>query len=94
MQKIRMKGMTVSSLQGGALALVVLVIVLAIGAQILGQIRNTETTNSTEWNTTGSGLNALNTFSNWFTIIVLVIIAVVIISLLIRGLGGLASNQA
>lgn len=94
MQKIRMKGMTVSSLQGGALALVVLVIVLGIGAQILGQIRNTETANSTEWNTTGSGLNALNTFSNWFTIIVLVIIAVVIISLLIRGLGGLANNQA
>jgi hypothetical protein len=89
-----MKGMTISSLQGGALALVVLVIVLAIGAQILGQIRNTETANSTEWNTTGSGLNALNTFSNWFTIIVLVIIAVVIISLLIRGLGGLARNEA
>lgn len=94
MQKIRMKGMTLTSLQGGAMALVVLVIVLAVGAQILGQIRNTETANTTEWNTTGSGLNALNTFSNWFTVIVLVIIAVVIISLLIRGLGGLASNEA
>jgi len=34
----------------------------------------------------------MDEFSNWFTIIVLVLIAVVIIALLIRGLGGMTSG--
>jgi type II secretory pathway component PulF len=88
----RQKGMTLSSLQGGGLAIVVLVIIIAIGAQILGQINSTQTAGTTEKNITTAGLTAMGQFANWFTILVLVIIAVVIISLLIRGLGGLGGE--
>lgn len=88
----RQKGMTLSSLQGGGLAIVVLVIIIAIGAQILGQINATLTAGTTEKNITTAGLSAMGQFANWFTILVLVIIAVVIIALLIRGLGGLAGG--
>lgn len=41
-------------------------------------------------NVSGQGLSGMLQFSNWFTIIILVLVAVVIISLLIRGLGGQA----
>lgn len=92
MQKNRMKGMTLSNLQAAGIAMVVLVVIIAIGAQILGQIQATQTENTTEYNTTGSGLTAMAQFGNWFTIIVLVLIAVVIIGLLIRGLGGVAGG--
>lgn len=86
----RMKGQTVSSLAGGAIALVVLVVVIAVGAQILGTIQDTQTVNTTEHNTTAEGLKAMDEFANWFTIIVLVIIAVVIIGLLLRGFGSIS----
>lgn len=84
-----MKGQNVSGLQGAAIAIVVLVVIVAVGAQILGQLRDTQTVNTTEHNTTTLGLDAMAEFGNWFVIIVLVVIAVVIITLLLRGFGGL-----
>jgi len=89
---MRKKGMTLNALQGAGLSMVVLVIIIAVGAQILGTIQDTQTENSTEFNTTKAGLEAMDEFSNWFTIIVLVLIAVVIIALLIRGLGGMSGG--
>lgn len=81
--KTRMKGLTLNSLTGSALALVVLVIVVAIGAQILGEIQDTQTVNSTEYNVTGDGMSALADYADWFSTIVTIIIAVVIIGLII-----------
>jgi len=89
---MRKKGLTLSALQGAGLAMVVLVIIIAVGAQILGTIRDTQTSGSYEYNTTTAGLDAMEEFGNWFTIIVLVLIAVVIIALLIRGLGGMSGG--
>ena len=89
---MRKKGMTLNALQSAGLSMVVLVFIIAVGAQILGTIRDTQTENSTEFNTTTAGLEAMDEFSNWFTIIVLVLIAVVIIALLIRGLGGMSGG--
>ena len=84
----KQKGLTLSSLQAAGLAMVVLVIVIAIGAQIVGEVRGTQTVNTTEYNVSDEGLGAMSEFADWFTIIVIVLIAVVIISLLVRGLGG------
>lgn len=89
MQKHRSKGIAVSGLQGAAIAIVVLVVIVAVGAQILGQLRDTQTADTVEFNTTTLGLDAMAEFGNWFVIIVLVVIAVVIITLLLRGFGGL-----
>ena len=89
---MKLKGLTLSNLQGAALAMVVLVIVIAVGAQILGTIRDTQTANTVERNTTEAGLDAMAEFGDWFTIIVLVLIAVVIIALLVRGLGGMTAG--
>ena len=86
------KGMTISSLQAAGLSLVVLAVIIGIGAQILGTIQGTQTENTTEYNTSRAGLLAMSEFANWFTIIVIVLIAVVIIALLVRGLGGMASS--
>lgn len=92
MRVVSMKGQ-LQNLGAGAMAVVVLVIVIAVGSQILGQVKATQTANTTEYNLTTSGLSAMNSFSNWFVIIVLVIIAVVIISLLVRGLGGISGGD-
>ena len=88
--KSKQKG-NVSALQGYALALVVLVIIVAVGAQILGKIQATQTASTTEYNTTTKGLTAMSQFGDWFSIIVIIVIAVVIIALLLgafRGAGG------
>ena len=89
---MKMKGQSLASLQAAALAMVVLVIVITVGAQILGEIKASQTDNTTEYNTTEAGQEAMKEFSDWFTIIVLVLIAVVIISLLVRGLGGVTGG--
>ena len=49
---------------------------------------NTADTEDEFYNTTVSGLEAVAEFSDWFVILVLVLIAVVIIALLVRGLSG------
>ena len=82
--KTTKKGLTqLAGLQYAAIAIVVLVIVVSIGAQILGQIQSTQSNTSTEYNVTGKGISAMSTFGDWFAIIVIVVIAVVIISLLL-----------
>lgn len=83
--------MSVNSLQGYAIGIGVLVLIIAIVAQLLGQVRATQTVNTSEWNTSTAGLAAIAQFGSWFGIIVLVVIAVVIIYLLRRGLGGVGS---
>lgn len=80
--------MQVSSLQGFAIGIGILVLIVAIMAQLLGQVRTTQTAATVEYNTTTQGLVAIGQFSSWFGIIILVGIAVVIIYLLRRGLGG------
>lgn len=88
----RMKGQAfgLNTLLGAAVLIAVLIIVISISAQILGEIRDSQDVNSTERNITGAGLDAFDDFADWFAIIVIVVIAVVIIGLLLASFGGLA----
>jgi len=76
-------------LTGSAIALVVLIIVIMIGAYISSQMGTSLTENSTAWNVTKKGETAFKTYGDWFNIVVIIIIAVAIIGLvmLIGGRG-------
>ncbi|OGY82266.1 MAG: hypothetical protein A3F54_00020 [Candidatus Kerfeldbacteria bacterium RIFCSPHIGHO2_12_FULL_48_17] len=80
-----------ASLQSAALGMVVLIIIVAIGAQILGNIRGTQSNVSLEYNITDSGLNAFDTFADYFDVIVIILVAVVVIGLLVRSFGRVGS---
>jgi hypothetical protein len=78
------KGQSVSGLTALAIAMVILVIIVAVGARILDTVQQAQTANSTADNLTKKGLLGLAEFGNWFTIIVLVGIAGVIIAFVVR----------
>lgn len=79
------KGITVQNLGSYALAFCVAVIIVSVSAQVLGQIRATQTSNSYEYNVTGEGLSGLETMGEWFPTIATIIAAVVIIVLIVSG---------
>lgn len=81
---LKLKGQTVSGLQGSALAVVVLIIIVAVGATVLAEVQGTQTVNDSDYNVTDQGLEALLTYSDWFEILVIVLIATVVIGLLVR----------
>jgi len=67
-----------------ALYVIVLVVVVAVGATLVTQIRSTQTAGAYDYNVTTKGLDALVQYSNWFVIIVIIVIMAVIIGLLLR----------
>lgn len=90
------KGITIENLGSYALAFGVAVIIVAIVAQVLGQIRTTQNTSciapdvnltgcKTEYNITTKGLEGTATLGNWFPTIATIIAAVVVIVLIISG---------
>ena len=81
--------MNLASLWMAALGVVILAIVLMVGAKILGQAQSTETEGTAAYNITQHGLEGVSQLAQWITIIALVVAGVYIISLLIRGFGGL-----
>ena len=105
----------VSGLAAGAIAIVVLIFIVVIGANLVTNVKQQASTAcagtgawynatpdvclnttggtggvgfSTSYNISNSGLGSLGVYSNWFSIIVLVVIAGVIIALLMRSFGG------
>ena len=86
----RKKGtLAIDSIGDVALAIGVAVITVAIIAMILGNMK----TNVTDANATyvlGKGLTAMASFADWFEILVIVVIAVIILALVmfLRGRGG------
>jgi len=48
-----------------ALAFVVAAIVIALGAEILGQVRSTQTADTYEYNVTSEGLEGAEVFGEW-----------------------------
>jgi hypothetical protein len=82
--KLDKKGQ-VGLLRTAGLALVVVTIIVSVGAQVLGEIQDTQTANSLEANITGQGLDALDQLSQFFIVIAVVVAAVVIIALVSRG---------
>lgn len=80
--KLNKRGMGINEILPAALIIVVAVVGVSIGAQILGQIKSSQTVNSAEYNITEKGLEGIAKFGDWWGIIVTVIIAVIVISLI------------
>ena len=70
-----------------AVGIVVLGIVVSIGATILINIRDTNTVNGTAYNLSEDAALGLAEYGNWFTIIVIVGIAAVILALIFMAFG-------
>lgn len=93
-KKALSKGSTMMDLVLASILLVVLVVAVSVGSQILDQIQDTQTVNSTAYNVTGTGLTAMGDFADWFTTIVVIIVASFIIGFLLsRFLGGLGRGR-
>lgn len=76
---------------GGAIAFVILGVVLGLGAIILTQFQNSSSvggSGTTAYTVIGNGLTALSTFSSWQNLLAIVIVAVIILTLVIRSIGG------
>ena len=78
MQKL--KGQ-LQELPSSAIAVVVLVIVVSMGVLILAGM-NASTTNPEAQTVIGKGITVLGVYGDWFSTIVLVVIAVVILALI------------
>lgn len=72
----------IQALAGAGLALVVLIFVLTIGANLTQTVQDQYPSNTTVYNISHNGLMALDLFGDWFDIIILIIIAVMVIGLL------------
>ena len=71
-----------SELPSSAIAVVVLVIIVSMGVLVLAGM-NSSTTNADAQAVIGKGIDAMGTYGDWFTTIVLVVIAGVIIAIVI-----------
>lgn len=86
--------MAFNQVSGQSVALVVAVVIMAVGAIVLNGFANglpTKTTASVAWNATQYGLGGLQTFGSWFGTVVLVVIGVILLTLVLRGFGQKAS---
>jgi len=74
------------NLTGNVVALVVIAIVIAFGTLILvedqDEVASIDAENTTAYNATGSGIEAMGTFGDWLPIISVVVVAGVILMLL------------
>lgn len=75
-------GGNIMALASAGLALVVLIFVLTIGADLTDTIEQQQTAGSIAENVSLKGLQALDLFGDWFDIIILIVIAVLVIGLL------------
>jgi hypothetical protein len=91
MQKLEFKKSAVD-LTDLAIGIVVLGIVVSIGATILLNVRDTNTSGDTAWNVSNSAATGLAEYGNWFTIIVIVGVASVILALIFMAFGGRGSG--
>ena len=82
------KGMALGDLSPAVLVLVVAIIVVAVGANIVQQVRDQMTAGSAAYNASNTGLSAITTFSTWFSVIAIVVAAVIVIGLIVRAFGG------
>jgi hypothetical protein len=73
--------MVFEQLKNSVLGFGIFVIILAVMAQVLGVVKGTQTVNSAEYNITGSGMESLQTFSDFNPVIVIFIILGIILLL-------------
>lgn len=78
------KGQTAwNALAAAGLGVGVFIIIIAVMAQVLSQVSETQTENSTEYNLTRAGILAMALFGDWASIVVIVAIAGIVITLLV-----------
>lgn len=70
-----------------AIGIVVLGIVVTIGATILINVRDTNTTGNVAYNLANSAATGLAEYGNWFDIIVIVGVAALVLSLIFMAFG-------
>lgn len=85
------------SLQGIAIALLVVTVVVAVGSVILGgfynSLKSSNSLTTTANSTLEYGQNAFNTIASYLPLIALVVVAVIIIALILRGFGGFGGRE-
>ena len=64
-----------------AMILLVAVITISIGATVLNSILGTQTAGEADYNITNAGLTAFTKFSSFFTVIVIVAVAAIVIGI-------------
>ena len=80
--KLDKKGYSIGDLPTLAIMLGVGIIVLSIGAQIVGEVKGTQTANTAEYNVSDKGLEGMQKVGDWLPTIGLVVGAVIIIGVL------------
>jgi len=92
--QMNQKGGGPADIPAYAILLVVSAMVLGFGILVLASVQTTLVSsgfaaqNSTSWNAIGYGITGTSQLSQWLPLIALVIAAVIIISLILRGFGG------
>jgi type II secretory pathway component PulF len=90
----KMRGTVISHIGPVALSVVVAVFIVAMGAQMLGQLQDTQTGNTTEYNVTQAGLEGLGMFGDWWGIIILAVIIGIVVGVLFQYLGGTLTGRS
>ncbi len=87
MKKLNKKGQavgfTISDLGTIAIALVVAVIILGLGATILTEIQNTQTKDLHAYNASSQGLSGLTTMSSFVPTIAIVAVSAIVIGIIL-----------
>ena len=92
MQKDK-RGQGFNLLMGGIVAFVVVAVMIVVGINIVQTLGAGYQANTYASNATNAVLNSFSTFTSYFTILALVIIAAVILYFLLRNLGGLGGGS-
>jgi len=83
------KGYSVTSLWVAGLGFVITVIVLSIGAKIVGKMQAGTEANTTAYTILDTGMQALSELSGWLPIVALAVAGVLVLLLIVRAFGGL-----
>ena len=75
--------MRVQDLAPIAIAFVVVSIVIGVGADVVDDIQDDQTGNTTAWNASQNGLEGLEKLSSWLPTIAIVVAAAVVIGVLV-----------
>ncbi|MFP4019076.1 MAG: hypothetical protein ACLFUH_07480 [Bacteroidales bacterium] len=79
--KAKKKGLTIGDIGPIASTLGVAIIIISVVAMIIGNMQNQVNDSATAYNIMEKGLDALEVFGDWFSIIVIVSVAVIILGL-------------
>ena len=85
MKKIKKKAQRFSIMDLGsiAIALVVAAIILGLGGTILDEVQDTQTVNSTSYNTSTEGLAGIETMAQFIPTIAIVAVAAIVIGIVL-----------